>query len=140
LLADGVLGTTSFSLGLKFDLTFLLKLFFVDGLDKDVLVFVQVTFSTHVESVVHVSVDFLGISIATEKSTENSLSAHPDELGGHTCVPGTLPATSTVMTASPLSSVPSLATRARVDCDLSSHDEVVLREFANVFTYSQTEL
>lgn len=131
---DLVLGTTSFSLGLKFDFSLLFHLFFVDGFDENVLVLVEVTFSAHVESVVHVSVDFLGVSITTEESTEDSLSAHPDELGRHTCVPGSLSATSSGVTATSLGSVPSLAARAGVDVHLSSHDEVVFRELANVFT------
>lgn len=80
----------------------------MDGLDEDVFVLVEVTFSSHVEGVVHSTVNFLGVSISTEESTENSLSAHPDEFGGHTGVSGTLPAAGTVVASSALGSVPSL--------------------------------
>ena len=74
---------------------------------------------------------------STEESTENSLSAHPDKFIGHTGVLGTLPATSSQVTALALGSVPSLAAGAGVDADLTSHDEVVLRELANVLAYIQ---
>jgi len=132
LLADGVLGTTGFSLGLEFDLSLLLSLLLVDGLDQNVLVLVEVTLGAHVESVVHSPVNFLSVSISAEESTENSLSAHPDKFAGHTGVLGSLSASHSLMAASALGSVPSLAAGSGVDRDLASHDQVVLRKFANV--------
>jgi hypothetical protein len=104
----------------------------VDSLDENVLVLVEVTLGSHVKGVVHSAIDFLGVSISTEESTEDSLSAHPDELGRHTGVSGSLSATGTVMATSALGSVPSLCTGSGVDGDLTSHDEVILSQLANV--------
>jgi len=108
LFTDVVLGTTGFSLGFELDFSLLLSLVLVDGLDEDVLVLVEVTLGSHVEGVVHSTVDLLGITISTEESSENSLSAHPDEFGRHTGVSGSLSATGTVMATTANGSVPSL--------------------------------
>ena len=108
LFTDGVLGTTGFSLGFELDFSLHLSLVLVDGLDEDVLVLVEVTLGSHVEFMVHSTVDLLGITITTEESSENSLSAHPDELRRHTGVSGSLSATGTVMATTSNGSVPSL--------------------------------
>jgi hypothetical protein len=47
--------------------------------------------------------DLLGLSVLLEKSSENSLSAHPQDLGWHSCVSGTSPLTSSVMSTCKIS-------------------------------------
>lgn len=137
---DVVLGASGITLGFEFNFSLLFGLLLVDGLDENVLVLVEVTFSSHVEGVVKSTVDLLGVSITSEKSSEDSLSAHPDEFGGHTGVSGSLSATGTSVTSSTDGGVPSLCSGARVDADLTSHDEVVFLELANVLAYIQRRL
>jgi len=132
LLANGVLLTAGVSLGLKLLFSLLLGLLLVDGLDQDVLVLVHVTLGAGVHAMVHVLVDLLGVTIPTEQSTENTSAAHPDELSGHTGVLSSLPGTSALMATLALGSVPRLRAGARVDLDLSTHDETVLRQLADV--------
>jgi hypothetical protein len=138
--SDVVLGASGISLGFEFNFSLLFGLRFVDGLDENVLVLVEVTLGSHVEGVVQSTVDLLGVSITSEKSSEDSLSAHPDELGRHTGVSGSLSATGTSVTSSTDGSVPSLCSGARVDADLTSHDEVVLLQLADVLAYIQRRL
>jgi len=103
LLADSVLFTTSLSLLLELLLTLNFGLLFVDGLDKDVLVLVLVTLGSGIHAMVHSPVDFLGVTIPSKESAENTGAAHPDELRWHTGVLGSLPATVSKMTSFPLS-------------------------------------
>jgi len=140
LLADGVLLSTGGTLSLELLLSLLLGLLLVDGLDKHVLVLVHVTLGAGVHAMVHVLVDLLGVSIPTEKSTENTGAAHPDELGGHTGVAGTLSASHTLMATLTLGSVPRLRARARVDLHLSAHNKTVLSQLADVLAYEITKL
>jgi len=132
LLADNVLRTAGSALSLELLLTLNLSLLLVDGLDKDVLVFVLVTLGGSIHAMVHGPIDFLGFTIPTEKSTEDTEAAHPDELGGHTCVPGTLPSTVSRMATSALGCVPCLRSGTGVDVDLTAHDQTILRQFADV--------
>jgi len=69
----------------------------VDGLDKNGLVFELVTFSSKIEMMINVGGDLLGLSILSKKSSEDSLSSHPDDLGWHSGVSGTLSFTETIM-------------------------------------------
>jgi len=140
LLSDGVLGSSGFTLGLEFGLTDLLSLQLVDGLNEDVLVLELVTLGREVELVVNVSVDLLGVSILLQEASNDSLSAHPQDLDGHTGVAGTLSVTGALMTALSLGLSPSLRTGARVHGDLASHEETVLVKFANILACKRNEL
>jgi len=66
LLAENVLRTASSALSLELLLTLNLSLLLVDGLDKDVLVFVLVTLGGSIHAMVHGPIDFLGFTIPTE--------------------------------------------------------------------------
>jgi len=112
LLAGSVLLTTCGSLCLEFGLTLNLSLLFVDGLDEHILVLVLVTLGGGVHAMVHALVNFPGVTILTEKATEDTGAAHPDELSGHTSILSTLSATLTVMATSALSGVPRLCSGA----------------------------
>jgi hypothetical protein len=135
LLADSVLLTAGVSLGLELLFSLLLGLLLVDGLDKHVLVLVHVTLGLGVQTMVHVLVDLLGVTIPTEQSTENASAAHPDELTGHTGVASTLPGSHTVVATLALGSVPRLRAGARMDLHLSAHNKSVLSQLADVLAY-----
>jgi hypothetical protein len=86
----GILESSGFSLLSKLLLSDLLLLHLVDGLDEHSLVLVEVTLGSKVEVMVNVLGDLLGISVFSEKSSQDSLSSHPQNLLGHSGVLGTL--------------------------------------------------
>jgi len=83
----------------KLLLSDLLVLHLVDALDKNGLVLELVTLSGKVEMMIDILSDLLGLSILLEESSENSLSSHPEDLGRHSSVSGTLSLTSSVVSA-----------------------------------------
>ena len=98
LLLGGVLGSAGFSLSSELSLTGGVGLHLVDGLNKDVLVLELVTLGAEVESVVDVLVDLLGVTVLAEQASQNADSAHPQDVGGHTGIAGTLSLTSASVT------------------------------------------
>jgi hypothetical protein len=76
----GGLDSSSISLLFKFLFEDLLLLHLVDGFNKYGLVFELVTLSSKVEMMINVGADFLGLSIFSKKSSEDSLSSHPEDL------------------------------------------------------------
>ena len=94
-------GFNSSSLPLLFELLFsdFFLFHFVDGLNQDRLVFELVTLGSQIEMMVDILGDFLGLSIFLEKSSKNSLSSHPKDLRGHSCVFGSLPLTMSVVSS-----------------------------------------
>lgn len=99
LLSDGVLESSG--LLLLFELLFsdLLLLHLVDGLDEDGLVLELVTLGGEIEVVVDVLGDLLGFSVFSKKSSEDSLSSHPEDFLGHSGVLGTLSLTVSAVSA-----------------------------------------
>lgn len=91
----GSLNSSCFSLIFKLLLSNLLVLHLVDTLDENGLVLELVTLGGKVEVMIDILRDFLGLSIFLKESSENSLSSHPEDLGGHSCVSGTLSLTET---------------------------------------------
>jgi len=77
----------------------LLVLHLVNALDKNGLVLELVTLSGKVEMMIDILGDLLGLSILLEESSENSLSSHPEDLGRHSSVSGTLSLTSSVVSS-----------------------------------------
>jgi len=134
LLADGVLGAASITLGVELSLTDLLSLELVDSLDQDVLVLELVTLGTEVELVVDVLVDLLGITVSLQKTTEDTGSADLQNLGWHTGVTGTLLVTWTLMATLALLGLVLLYTGAGVHVDLASDDKTILVELSDVLT------
>jgi len=78
-------------------LTSLLSLSLVDMLNQCSLVLESVTLAQVVEFVVEVFVDLAAGTVLDEKTTENSETAHPDDLAWHTSISGTLSLTETTM-------------------------------------------
>ena len=140
ILSDGVLGSSGVTLGLELLLADLIGLDLVNGLDEDVLVLELVTLGGKVELMVGVFVDLLVVSVLLEKTSDDTLAAHPQDLLGHTGVAGTLPSSRTLVTALSLGLSPSLSTGAGVHADLTSHEETVLVKFANVLAYKARRL
>jgi len=132
LLALGVLGSTGITLGINVLITDLLSLELVDGLHKNVLVLELVTLGTEVQFVVDVLVDLLAVTVLLEESTENTGSAHSEDLHGHTGLSGTLSVTSALMATLALLGLVSLYAGARVHGDLASHDKAILEQFSDV--------
>jgi hypothetical protein len=127
-----VLGSTCLTLGVELSNTDLLSLKLVDSLHKNILVFELVTLCTEVELVVNVLVDFLGVSVLLEESTENAGSADGKDLGGHTGLSSTLSVTSTLMATLSLLGLVSLNTGTGVHGDLSLNDDTILVELSDV--------
>ena len=97
LLAHGVLGATILGLALKIGLADHLSLGLVDCLNKHILVLELVTLGGTVESVVHLAVNLLLVPVPAEEATEDTETAHPKNLLGHTGVLGTLSLTTALM-------------------------------------------
>ena len=121
----GGLDSSGLTLLSQFLLSLLFCLHLVDCLDQNSLVLKLVTLGCKVEVMVNVLGDLLSLSVLFEKSSENSLSSHPENLGWHSCVSGTLSLTNTSVSSLSLGFVHSLATRARVHMDGSLDDETI---------------
>lgn len=75
----------------------------MDSLNNLCFILVSITLSVQVEEVIDILRDFLGFSILLEKSSKDSLSPHPKDLGGHSCVSGTSSLTRSLMSTYSLS-------------------------------------
>lgn len=131
--------SSGLSLSLKLLFTDLLLLHLVDGLNENGLVLEEITLGSKIEVMVDILGDLLGFSIFTEKSTKDSLAAHPKDLDGHTGVLGTLSLTETVVSSLSLGLVNSLATGARVHVNGSLNNESITIQLADVLSYSETK-
>ena len=129
------LDSSSLTLGLELLLTDLLLLHLVDALDKNGLVLEEVTLGAEVEMMVDILGDLLGLSILLEKSTEDSLATHPQDLDRHTGVGGTLSLTETVVSALSFGLMHSLNAGARVHLHALLKDESISVQLADVLSY-----
>ena len=93
------LDSSGFSLFLKLGLSDFLLLHLVDGFDQNGFVLELVTLGAEIEMMVDILGDLLGFSVLLEKSSEDSLSSHPENLGWHSGVGGTLSLTETVVSS-----------------------------------------
>ena len=93
------LDSSGFSLFLELGLSDFLLLHLVDGLDQNGFVLELVTLGAEIEMMVDILGDLLGLSVLLEKSSEDSLSSHPENLRRHSCVSGTLSLTETVVSS-----------------------------------------
>ena len=93
------LDSSGFSLFLELGLSDFLLLHLVDALDQNGFVLELVTLGAEVEMMVDVLGDLLGFSVLLEKSSEDSLSSHPEDLRRHSGVGGTLSLTETVVSS-----------------------------------------
>merc|ERR1712054_183513 len=97
------LGTTS--LGLLSNLSFhdALGLFLVNGLNQHTLVLEYISLALHVDGVVEVLVDLLGITVLLQQATEHTKATHPDDGLGHASILATNTPSSTSVTTLALS-------------------------------------
>merc|ERR1711907_335018 len=55
----------------------------MDGLDQHTLVLENITFAFHVQRVVQMLVDLLGVTVLLEKTTQHTQTTHPNHSSGH---------------------------------------------------------
>lgn len=84
-----------------------------------------VTLGRQVQLVVQVLVDLTGVSVFSQQSSQDSQSSHPDDLGGHTSVSGTLSLTVTHVSTVTLGLSMSSSSGSRVDGDRLLDDGTV---------------
>ena len=102
-----------------------------DGLDEDSSVLELVAFGGKVELVVEGAIDLLGFSVLPQQSSEDSLSAHPKDLGGHSAFASTSALSGTSVIALALGFKVKSCSGARVHFLFALHDEAVLDELSN---------
>jgi hypothetical protein len=95
-------------------------------LNQDGFIFELVTFGSQIELMILVLVDLLGLSVFSEKSSENSLSSHPKNFGGHSGFTGTSSFTGTGVSTSSLFFQVSSGSGARVHNLGLFHDKTIL--------------
>lgn len=137
ILSQGCLLLSGFLLFSKCLFSDLLLLHLVDGLDQNRLVLELVTLGGEVEVMIDVTGDLLGLSILSQKSSEDSLSSHPLNLDWHSGVSGTLSLSWTVVSSSSFGEQNSLNSGSGVHLNLSLHDKSILVELSDVLSYKQ---
>lgn len=133
-LSGGILSSSSFLLFFQLLFSDLFLFHLVDGFNQDTLVLELVTFGTQVEVMVDFLADLLGVSILSEKSSQNSLSSHPEDFLGHSGVLSSLSLTVTTMSSLSFGFMISLYSSFGVHVELSSHYQSIFEEFSDVFT------
>ena len=99
--------------------------------NQDGFILELVTLAGEVELVVLVLVNLFGFSVFSEEVSEHSLSAHPEDLGGHSSLSGTSSFTSASVSTSSFLFQVSSSSRARVHLHGFFHDETVFDQFTN---------
>merc|ERR1712147_311046 len=122
------LGTTSLSLLCDLLLHDPLGLLLVDVLHEHTLVLEHVTLALHVQGMVQVLVDLLGITVLLE----HAKATHPDHTLGHASVLATLTLTSASVAALTLGGQLLAHAVARVDLGRLLDHKTVLSELANI--------
>jgi hypothetical protein len=107
----------------------------VDVFHQDTLVLETVTLSLKVEMTVQVLVDLTSFSVLGQEATEDTHTAHPDNLARHTSVSSTLSLTVTHVATKTLGSSTLTDTETRVRDLRLADDETILNKLANVGTY-----
>merc|ERR1711893_430390 len=130
----GLLNLVSAGLGLvaKHFNTGLSRLLLVNVLHQYTLVLKHVSFTLHVQGVVQVAVDFLGLSVFFKETTEHPHTSHPDDLLRHTGVGGTLPLSGSCVTSLPASELVFADASTRVDSHRLPDDQTILNQFPDV--------
>ncbi len=108
-----------------------LGLSLVDSFDKNSLVLVLITLSSHVEEMIDMVIDLSLLTILAEQSSENSLSSDPHDLSWHTSLSGTSALTWTHMSTLTLGSEVQSNSGSGVDSDWLLDDEAVLDKLSD---------
>lgn len=98
-------------------------------------VFEHISLGFHVQNMVQVIVDLLGLTVFSKQPSEHSHASHPDGLFRHTCIGGTFPLTITAM-PSLLSGFVCLANASTTMDNLRLlDDQTIFDKFTNILTY-----
>lgn len=108
------------------------SLLLVDELNQHTLVLVHVTFAFDVELVVDVTVDLLLLTVLLQKTTEDALTTHPQNLCRHTSLAGSAPLSGSAVTTLPLGGQVLADAGARVDNLRLADDKSVLDQLPDV--------
>ena len=100
-------------------------------LDQGALVLEGVTLAGVVQLVVQVLVDLAAGTILDEKTAEDTKTAHPEDLRGHTSIGGTLALTETTVAAFTTSGVQLTGTGSGVHGDGLADNEAIADELAD---------
>jgi hypothetical protein len=132
-----VLGAVSISLVLDGLGSELLSLSLVDVLHKDTLVLEDITLGLEVQGMVQVLVDLTSFSVLAEETTEDTHTAHPEDLTGHTGISSTLTLTVTHVATSTLGSGMLTDTETGVANLGLADDQTILDELTDVLAYDE---
>jgi len=106
----------------------------VDVLHQNSLVLEDITLALHVQMMVQMLVDLLGLAVTLEESAEDPHTSDPDDLLRHTRVGRSLSLPGACVTALPTSQCILAHARPRVHCHRLADDQTVLDQLANVLT------
>lgn len=132
----------------------------MDVVHQDSFVFEDVTLGFHVQGVVaeeveqsmgeltevsrdlmrrgggnsQMPVDLASLAVLSQQPTQDTLTSHPKDLGGHTGLGGTLSLTRAGVTSLGLGGMHGTCARARVNGDRALEDKSILVEFADGLT------
>jgi len=112
-------------------LALLLGLGLMDVFNEGTLVLEGVTLTEMVKLMVKVLVDLASGTVLDKKTSENSETAHPHDLAGHTSILCTLPFTKTTMSANSSRLGQGTGTSTGVHRDRFADDEAIGNEFAD---------
>jgi len=129
-----VLHTSSLHLFSQILLSCLFGLGLVDVVHQDSFVFEDVTLGFHVQGVVEMPVDLASLTVLSQQPTQDTLTSHPKDLGGHTGLSGTLSLTRASVTSLGLGGMHGTCACTRVNGDGPLEDESILVEFADGLT------
>ena len=107
----------------------LFRFFLLNGLDKNFLILEHITLSQHIELMIQSLINLPLLAEFPQKSSESSLSPHPQNFSGHPRVASTFPFSDTAMPAFPFFQETLPSSVSRVDSDVLFEDEAVLDEF-----------
>lgn len=110
----------------------LLSLLLVNVFHKDTLVLENITLALHVQVMVQVAIDFLAVTVLLQQTSEDTLTLHPQEFGGHTGIGSTLALTKATVTTLATSFRIFADTIAGVHYDGFFDDQTILNQFADV--------
>jgi len=108
--------------------------------NQDGFILELVTFAGKVELVVLVLVNLFGFSVFSEEVSEHSLSAHPEDLAGHSGLAGTFALTGAGVATSSFLFQVSSGSRTGVHLHGFLHDETVFDQFTNTSSCLKTLL
>ena len=126
-----VFKTSGFLLGgqlVSFDF---LSLFLEDGFNQYCSVLELISLGCQIEFVIKVAVNFLGLTILSEKSSQDTLPADPKDFSGHSAFSATSTFTRTGVVSFTLGFDVKSGSCSRVDFLFALHDKTILDKFTD---------